>query len=225
MRLAHRHEEMPVENKLRAAMRLQVSHTTRYEYSEPVSHSVNEVCLVPRATPKQICESSVLDIFPTPDYLETVVDVYGNLKSHFHIESPHIECRITAVSVARLSLPDVASNADNITVPADENGHAENAVLCANDLPERTHADSIMAQDCLLPSHFICRSPVLDTFVSKLEKHINFNLPAPEVARFLGEYIYNNFTYDANFSTVVTPLDATVESQRGVCQDLSLIHI
>lgn len=209
-------------------MKLQVQHTTCYRYSEPVSHSVNEVCLVPRATTQQLCESSVLDIFPVPDYLETVVDVYGNLKSHFNIETPHVECRITARSIVSSTQPDGGlaehTAVANKALANNKAGYFEQRDLL-NDLQQQTHADSIMAQDCLLPSHYIPQNDTLDQFVNEISQQLNFNLPATQVAADLGSYIYNNFTYDANFSTVVTPLDAIVASKRGVCQDFAHLAI
>lgn len=238
MRWAPKHElrdNKDLKDLLKQTMRLQVKHTTCYRYSEPVSHSVNEVCLVPRATTEQICESSILDIFPVPDYLETVVDVYGNLKSHFNIETPHIECRITAQSIVsanyldgnverqqRVRLNKAATNHATQTnhITGHKPGHDP-----LHDLQQEASADSIMAQDCLLPSHFVPHSDTLDRFVHELEQKLNFNLPAAAIAADLGDYIYSNFTYDPNFSTVVTPLDAIVSSKRGVCQDFAHLAI
>ena len=208
-------------------MRLQVKHTTYYRYSEPVSYSVNEVCLLPRATTEQICESSTLDISPTPDYLETVVDVFGNLKTRFNIETPHIECRITAQS----TVSTLYREAD-VENQQRANAHNTDHARLASNLAatNRNHdlqksADSSIERHCLLPSHFVPHSNTLDCFVQELERELNFNSPATVVAADLTDYIYNNFTFDPNFSTVSTPLEAIVSSKRGVCQDFAHLAI
>jgi len=194
-------------------MRLKVQHTTRYQYSEPVSQSVNEVCLIPRATRNQLCESSVLDIKPAPDFLETRQDLYGNIKSHFSIDAPHVECTITATSY----IDAKNESADGATI--------ERRVHSAESGSTKPMSEALMAEDCLLPSPYIAPSAALDEFIDELDEHIDFDQSVAAVAGELTGYIYSHFTYDPNFSTVVTPLEQIIESKRGVCQDFAHLGI
>ena len=77
-------------------MRYQIIHKTRYAYSElaPVCH--NLVHLAPRELGHQTCCDYRLTIEPTPAFLASREDYFGNRAEYFSIESGHRSLEIMA---------------------------------------------------------------------------------------------------------------------------------
>ena len=68
-------------------MKYQISHTTRYHYTEAVPICHNEVRLIPRQEPTQRCENSRLLIQPTPAHRNHRSDYFGNAVLSFSISA------------------------------------------------------------------------------------------------------------------------------------------
>ncbi len=68
---------------------LDVLHDTRYRYASEVSLSHHVAYLKPLDTPHQRLERFALDIAPAPAQKHEAVDVFGNTRVHFALESPH----------------------------------------------------------------------------------------------------------------------------------------
>ena len=77
-------------------MRYQVSHTTIYDYAEPVSLCHNVLHLRAREAPRQTCLSQRLAIAPEPRGLQNRSDYYGNPIVLFTIQEPHRRLSVTA---------------------------------------------------------------------------------------------------------------------------------
>src|SRR2546427_12706729 len=61
-----------------AAVKYEVVHTTRYDYSRAVSVSHHLARLMPRALPRQACAHHELHIDPVPEVTMNHVDYFGN---------------------------------------------------------------------------------------------------------------------------------------------------
>src|SRR5947209_7745503 len=97
----------------RGAMQYQVTHTTAYQYSEPVSLCHNLAHLTPREAPGQQCLHSALSILPQPAVLSERTDYFGNPCTFFAVQEPHRELIATAAHHIRLAprpLPDPAAS-------------------------------------------------------------------------------------------------------------------
>lgn len=79
-------------------MRLGVTHTTSYQYSQPARDSINELKLTPENTSRQSLEKCELQVAPDADLQESR-DLFGNRLHQFTVEEPHTKLIITAKSV------------------------------------------------------------------------------------------------------------------------------
>src|ERR1700694_699615 len=79
-------------------MHYKVTHTTRYNYSEPVSLCHNLARLIPRSTRTQTCKSAELTIDPRPDILNEYEDFFGNRVTFFAIQQEHRSLTVTVSS-------------------------------------------------------------------------------------------------------------------------------
>src|SRR5262249_14771161 len=91
-----------------AGMKLQITHTTTYRYSQAVTQCHNEAHLRPRDHAGQSCLSSTLTVDPAPTQLHWRSDYFGNPVAYFALQSAHRSLTVTAVSrVDRRSVPFV----------------------------------------------------------------------------------------------------------------------
>lgn len=199
-------------------MILQVRHQTDYEYSAPVSQAVNEVCLRPRDTPLQRCLTTRLEIQPQPLQVTDSVDHFGNHISRFSLDQPHRTCSIITTSMIETSdeLP---------TLPASPAIGEVAALLAANP-----SADSLQAQECLLPSRYVPVSHDVDPLVAELLQTLGTTGDGEgchllNFAETLMHTIFTTFKYDPSFSTLVTPVSEVLAARKGVCQDFAHLAI
>ena len=66
-------------------MLYRVTHTTKYDYEQPVTLCQNLARLTPLNTGAQICHSSIQRIEPKPQTIRKHQDVFGNQVSYFEI--------------------------------------------------------------------------------------------------------------------------------------------
>src|SRR5262245_36446228 len=77
-------------------MHYRVTHTTTYEYSEPVSVCQNLAHLTPRAAPGQKCHASRLAVLPAPAVMVERTDYFGNPATFFAVQEPHLQLTLVA---------------------------------------------------------------------------------------------------------------------------------
>src|SRR5438270_4237371 len=90
-------------------MLYRVTHTTTYDYTEPVSVCHNLAHLTPRNAPGQTCNETHLAIDPPPAVAVEQTDYFGNPATFFAIQEPHRRLTLTAshrVDVAARNFPD-----------------------------------------------------------------------------------------------------------------------
>jgi transglutaminase-like putative cysteine protease len=77
-------------------MMYRVTHTTTYEYPEPVLLCHNLAHLTPRLAPNQMCLDSRLVVTPEPVGWTELTDLFGNPAVFFALQSPHRQLTVTA---------------------------------------------------------------------------------------------------------------------------------
>ena len=190
-------------------MHYRITHTTSYRYSDPVSVCHNEAYLTPRSNHAQRCLSNQLTISPQPVRIDQRSDFFGNTVHYFSLQVPHTELIITAHSEVStnpsLELPDM---------PAWE--------FVLEQLQQDNHAATIMARGFTLTSPFIEKNPTITEYAK-----VSFTSQRPllEATLELTERIFEEFTYDPEFTTIVTPLGEVLKHRRGVCQDFAHLAI
>src|SRR4051812_29423760 len=69
--------------------RYAITHTTTYEYAEPVSLCQNVAHLVPRPCVGQRVAETVLTVTPDPAVIDERTDYFGNPVHYFTVQEPH----------------------------------------------------------------------------------------------------------------------------------------
>jgi transglutaminase-like putative cysteine protease len=190
-------------------MEYRISHTTRYEYAEPVSLCHNLAHLKLRAAAGQDCRRSDLTIQPQPDVLAAVRDYFGNPMTFFALQKAH----------------------DGLTVLAEHE-----VAVKARPAPERTPCWEVVRDrlprdrdPAVLDAYqFVFDSRLVQARAAFAEYALPSFAPGRpllEAVLDLTQRIHRDFQYDPRATTTATPLQEVFEHRRGVCQDFAHFQI
>jgi transglutaminase-like putative cysteine protease len=193
-------------------MRFRVTHTTEYEYRDPVALCRNQAYLLPRQTPWQNCRMSVLEIDPLPVDLRERIDPFGNRVSHFALQHTHNKLTVTARS-------DVEVQSDPERVAAANQSSWDKLALQLRS--DRSPA-SLAALPFLYDSPLAGSSPALRDYT---QPSFPDGRPLAEAVTELMSRIYQDFSYQPGVTTVATPLSEVLEKRQGVCQDFAHLGV
>ena len=192
-------------------MQYQISHTTRYSYSSPVSVCHNLLTLSPRSCPRVQCISHRLKIRPNPPTLHRRFDSFGNNLAAFSIDESHDELTISAHS--RVVVQDMYQ----------PNRHlAPEWNRLSNNLRDRLDANWLAASYFLFDSPRIERS---EQFTDYSRRSFDQNTDVLKAALDLCGRVYREFKYDTQATHSATPTAQAFAILRGVCQDFAHIMI
>ncbi|MFC6651167.1 transglutaminase family protein [Paenibacillus rhizoplanae] len=190
-------------------MKIQINHTTTYNYPEPVTDSVNEIRLTPRTNYRQSCYHHEVEVHP-PANLLTYEDFFGNRVHAYSVNKPHTEMVIhTKATVVTL---DKAQGADLPHIPLEEQ------VKLLND--EKFQNRYI---EFILPTRYTEVTPELVEFASQHPFEDAEDMY--EWTKKLSSTIYEQFTYDPEATSVNTTVKRALMLKRGVCQDYAHLMI
>ena len=192
-------------------MKYKVTHTTIYDYSDPVPVCHNEIRLWPRDHRRQVCLQHRLRVRPEPAHTDHRTDYFGNHAGQFAIEQPHNRLTVTAVSQVQVTPPEVP--APSSTPPWE-------------DIRDRFAIGQppwwLEARQFVLDSPFVQASAALRDLA---EPSFTAGRPWLEAVLDLTKRIYTEFKYDPTATTVNTALDTVLRIRRGVCQDFAHLQI
>ena len=214
-------------------MKYRITHSTLYQYSQPVGLCQNEARLQPRNFWRQHCHTSYFDITPEPIDFQERLDFFGNRVAYFAVQKPHTKLNVTAISevtlfpkqnVLELFNQIAWEPVRNILQGLPLQGHSplqsqQSQVLWQN----QDYAQELFdAKQFLLDSPMVKVTPELAEYA-----RISFqpNRPLVDVVNDLMARIYTDFTYDPTFTTIATPLSDVLSFRRGVCQDFAHLAI
>ncbi|MDF2176825.1 transglutaminase family protein [Aliiglaciecola sp. CAU 1673] len=189
-------------------MRYRIKHTTTYQYQEKVSLSQNQARLIPQQDEYQRCISCQISVEPPPDYLTDYRDYFGNQVSVFEVPTLHDKMVVTAISeVEVLSRPQQGLFDQQLPWEA-----------VRDRLRAPFDPSSLLAAEYCLPTQFTkanedIRQYALQSFTP--------GRPMLGACEDLMARIFNEFQFDAGFSTINTPVSEVFAHKRGVCQDFS----
>jgi transglutaminase-like putative cysteine protease len=192
-------------------MNYRVTHTTEYAYGTPVTLCHNLVHLSPRDCAQQICRSNQILIEPAPAVSGKRLDYFGNRITYFTVQEPHHKLTVRAVSeidVTPLAVPDAADT------PAWE--------LVRDQIGADRSPAVLDAFQFAFDSNYIRRSAELADYAGP-----SFTPGRTLLGALLDltERIYTDFKYDAQATTIGTPIHQVLEDRRGVCQDFAHLQI
>lgn len=192
-------------------MKYRLSHITTYDYESPVMHGRHIVRKRPRPTPyQQVLESSLV-VSPSPVWTNQGTDYFGNFVDAVEVIEAHDELKVTAVSdVTVLDRP-----------------------LDPSILAFQTAWDACATRIASDPHCFSAREMRLDSpLVRRHRKLLEFAAPTFRPGRSIfdaisefNQRIFEEFTYDPNFSDISTPLGQVLREKRGVCQDFAHVAV
>lgn len=190
-----------------AHVRYRCRHITRYSYTVPVAASQLIAHLGPRQDARQRGRVLDMTVEPAPAVAVDRQDWLGNAVTYVAIDTPHLDLTVSVdldVAVLPRPTPDLAAS------PAWEDVAAQ--------------------------------APALLDVAEFLESSPRLRLPSPDLAAFaadsfppgrpvgLGAHdlmsrIHADFTFDADATTVSTPVLEVLDLKRGVCQDFAHLMI
>jgi transglutaminase-like putative cysteine protease len=188
-----------------------VSHTTAYEYAEPVSICHNEARLTPRSTERQRLVRSQLLVTPNVQAMDQDRDYFGNVVHYFSLNEAHRLLEVTALSDVEL-VPCAPPDLD-ASEPWDE---------VSELLREARSSEALTAQELTFDSPHARPDAELLAFAAS-----SFSRGRPLFAATLEltRRIHAEFKYQPGSTSVATPLSEVLRTRRGVCQDFAHLEI
>jgi transglutaminase-like putative cysteine protease len=191
---------------------LEVIHETRYEYTPSVETAQHMAHLRPRDMPGQQLVSHSLRVEPAPAQHSEAVDVYGNTRAFFSLQSQHEELVVTARSVVRTLVQEPPEEA--------------HAGVGWEQVRDRFRYHAGAAYDSA--SEFVFASPYVprhEDFVAYARPSFGSGVPLIAAAGDLMKRIHNDFTYESDSTDIQTPAVEALAQRKGVCQDFAHIMI
>lgn len=197
-------------------MKYQLRHTTRYDYTSPVTLSHNEARLLPRELDWQQCTNTRLSISPASLRQHERLDFFGNRVVYFAIQDIHTSLEVTVRSQVTTF---------DRKPPDSDAAHRPWETIAQQLSPspaQRPETDSVQARLFALNSPFVCADNALRDFALTCFKP---NRPFLESLLAFNRLIFETFEYDPEFSTLATPLADVLHNRKGVCQDFAHLAI
>jgi transglutaminase-like putative cysteine protease len=194
----------------RDTVRFSVTHTTSYEYSQPMVDGFTSVCLLPRATEYQTVRRAELSIDPLPDEIEESVDPFGNRLVRFAVHVPHTALRLTASSDVVVS-PMRRSDVAWPTL-----GETQQIVASSRGVAAVERDPFVRATPMV---------PLLDELAGLTVPAADPTLALDVVIEQVNSAIFQQFDFDPGVTDVTTPLATVLAMRRGVCQDFAHVAV
>jgi len=183
-----------------------IRHVTRFVYTPPVTESMTEVRMQPRAEGGQRCLKFELHTQPRARILG-YRDHLGNIVHHFDIPGKHSQLKITAESTVEIApAPLLPESLDD--------GAWE-----AMDAIDRSGA----YWDYLAPSQYAFKTELLAELARELR--VKRRGDPLSLLREINAAIYESFDYKPQSTSVDSPIDDALRMRVGVCQDYAHIMI
>ena len=193
------------------AMRYRIRHSSAYSYGNDIMLAHHLLHLTPRATPGQRVTGFRMTIDPAPSVKTEHRDYFGNPEVYLEMHEPHRKLTIQTqidieVATARPAVTAMKTPwedlRDQLLHPAGPGVRAASTFAYASPMVALGGALRAFA----MPSFIRGR-------------------PIGEAAMDLTNRIHDEFTFDAEATTIATPVGEVLENKRGVCQDFAHLQI
>jgi transglutaminase-like putative cysteine protease len=190
-------------------MLLHVVHETRYDYAPAVKTAQHMAHLKPAHNAQQQVLHHELVVDPEPSQRNDAVDVYGNMRAFFSLQSRHERLLVVARSLVQTCVPPLPR-----------------CDLAWEEARERLRYHRGAAYDPA--SEFVFASPYVprhENFVAYALESFTPERNLLEAARDLMERIHQDFEYETEATDVSTPALEALELRKGVCQDFAHVML
>ena len=177
-------------------MRLNISHVTRYSYSEPVRRITQSMRMQPTPHAGQTIESWHIEM-PEGSVGTQIIDGAGNIVQTHSIENP----------------PDI------IEIKVDGTVETRDTDGVLSD-----HSELIHPLSYLQKTHSTRADRAITDLANDAINQADGQISIQNIHD-LSKRISDALTYETASTSVTTTARQAFENGRGVCQDLSLIHI
>ncbi len=195
---------------------LDVAHDTSYRYASDVALAHHVAYLRPGESPHQRLESHRLDILPMPAIERTLLDVFGNRRTYFTIDTPHAKLAVRATSRVRIA-PRFQDFDPSATLPWKEVVQRLAYRSASHDMPLY-----VPQSEFAFASPFVPRHRELGSYAALSFRE---GRPIAEAAIDLMHRMYREFVYVSDSTDISTPALSAFGARRGVCQDFAHIMI
>ncbi len=188
-----------------------VTHTTTYDYTDPVSVSHHLLRLHPRELPHQLRLESRLHLDPAPTLSRQYSDYFGNTATYVTIQGAHRRLVIQSSHRVEITTPHRPLAAET---PAWET---------VRELSRGSQIGS-----ALEASEFLFTSPFIkpdNAFADYASASFAKGRPILEAVLDLTHRLHTDFRFDPKATTIATPLQEVFKNRRGVCQDFAHLQI
>jgi transglutaminase-like putative cysteine protease len=195
-------------------MNYEITHTTTYEYLEPVSLSHHVLRLRPRDCAGQNRFDFEIALDPSPTSILWHTDYFGNSVALATVEHPHTQLEIRAASKVRKTGKPRLAGVD----PAE--------TLTWERVRDLSRGHQI--GPALEASEFLFDSPLItagEQFFQYGKVSFTKDRPVLEAVLDLTRRIHQEFNFDPEATTPATPVDTVLNRKRGVCQDFAHVQI
>ncbi len=193
-------------------IRYQVLHETQTRYQRPIALSQQLFHMSPRSFDYQQCLAHVIEVAPGTQDVREGRDYFGNLTRHLTLSARHDGLLVKAISTVELrARPALAQ--------------------IAGSLPWEQLARQLTGSPAGHPPdpwHFLYDSPHVACsaeLAAYAATSFSLGRPVLDAALDLTERICRDFEFDANATTIATPLSEVIAGRRGVCQDFAHMMI
>lgn len=190
-------------------MLLHVVHETRYDYVPAVKTAQHMAHLKPAHNGQQQLLQHQLTISPEPAQRSETVDVYGNTRSFFSLQSRHDKLKVVAQSLVSTGKPKLPESD-----------------MSWEEVRERLRYHRGAAYDPA--AEFVFASPYVprhQDFLAYAQPSFRPGRPVLEAAHELTERIHTDFEYETEATEVNTPALEALALRKGVCQDFAHIML
>jgi transglutaminase-like putative cysteine protease len=190
-------------------MLLHVLHETAYDYAPPVKTAQHMAHLKPAHNALQQLLSHRLQITPAPAQQTECVDMYGNARTFFSLQSAHDRLTVVSESVVSTAAPAVPENA-----------------MAWEDVRERMRYHRAARYDPA--AEFAFSSPYVprhEDFLAYARTSFEPGRPLLDAARELMARIHADFAYETTATDVGTPALQALALRKGVCQDFAHVML
>ncbi|MCW5653693.1 transglutaminase family protein [Hydrogenophaga sp.] len=195
-------------------MLLRILHRTRYRYQSPIDMAQHMLHLQPRDTACQQLLSHELRLDPEPAARSDAVDVFGNARTFFSLQSSHTRLTVEADSLVQTQAPQ--------RLPEGPPWRGMGWERVREHFRYRAQAPFDAASEFLFASPYVPRD---DRFAEFARPSFQPGAPMLLAVRDLMERIHGEFTYEADSTEVNTPALRALAQRKGVCQDFAHIMI
>lgn len=177
-----------------------IVHITKYQYSNPIKESINEIRLFPHNFENQDVLQFELLITNNP-IVEISQDYYGNRIGNFNNLEANTEMTIESRVSVRVN--------HSLKIP-------EIDAILVHDLQQEKENSIYLLRLCY--PEIIKKQNKINSILNKINCE---NKPIIEIARQCSQYIFSHFTYTKGITNIETTIDEILELKKGVCQDFA----